>query len=177
MYSAFWSSNAGIISLCNHSLFSLTVPLKCHCSKEKWDSSGGNELVGKVTSSIPQGTKDYLGNASKTMFNREHLRSITIFFGLGEERPFYVEKSPSLLMARLRHNTAFFYLNYMMMFAVLFVLTLVTTPFAIIGIGLLGLAWVYIIRSSQEGILKFYGTLLKSCSYMPLLCSMPKCVC
>ena len=111
------------------------------------------------------------------MFNREHLRSITIFFGLGEERPFYVEKSPSLLMARLRHNTAFFYLNYMMMFAVLFVLTLVTTPFAIIGIGLLGLAWVYIIRSSQEGILKFYGTLLKSCSYMPLLCSMPKCVC
>jgi hypothetical protein len=115
-------------------------------------------LVGKVSSSIPQGTKDYIGNASKTLFNREHLRSITIFFGLGEERPFYVEKSPSLLVARLRHNTAFFYLNYMLMFAVLFTLTLLISPTSIIGIGLLGIAWIYVIRASQEGTLKVFGT-------------------
>jgi len=133
--------------------------------KEKWDSSGGNELVGKVSSSIPQGTKDYIGNASKTLFNREHLRSITIFFGLGEERPFYVEKSPSLLVARLRHNTAFFYLNYMLMFAVLFTLTLLISPTSIIGIGLLGIAWIYVIRASQEGTLKVFGT-FSPCFFM-----------
>jgi PRA1 family protein len=111
-----------------------------------------------MSSSIPQGTKDYIGTASKTMFNREHIRPVTVFFGIGEERPFYVEKSPSLLMARLRHNTTFFYLNYMLMFAVLFMLTLFISPSAIIGIGLLGLAWLYVIRASQDGNLKFYGT-------------------
>jgi hypothetical protein len=117
-------------------------------------------LLGKMSSSIPQGTKDYIGTASKTIFNREHIRPVTVFFGVGEERPFYIEKSPSLLIARLRHNATFFYLNYMLMFAVLFMLTLFISPSAIIGIGLLGLAWIYVVRASQDGELKFYGTLI-----------------
>uniref|UniRef100_A0A7S1UXJ1 PRA1 family protein n=1 Tax=Grammatophora oceanica TaxID=210454 RepID=A0A7S1UXJ1_9STRA len=125
--------------------------------KEKWDSSGGNELISKVSSSIPQGTKDYLGSAQKQLFNRDNLRSITVFFGIGEERPFYVEKAPSLLFARLKHNLQFFYLNYLLVFAVLFVLTLIISPSAIIGIALLGFAWVYVVRRTSEGSTKVYN--------------------
>lgn len=122
--------------------------------KDKWDASGGNEMVSRVSASIPQGTKDWASTSAKSLFNRDHLRSMTIFFGLGEERPFYMEKSPSLLMARLRHNTTFFYLNYMLVFAVLFILTMITSFTTMIGLVLLGGAWMYVIRASADGTLK-----------------------
>lgn len=88
------------------------------------------------------------------MFNREHLRSFSVVFGFGEERPFYIEKVPALLVERLRHNFSFFYLNYMALTAVLFCLTLLISPTAIIGIGLLGFAWIYMIRSVTNGHIK-----------------------
>mmetsp|Transcript_28071 Transcript_28071/g.39461 ORF Transcript_28071/g.39461 Transcript_28071/m.39461 type:complete len:229 (-) Transcript_28071:204-890(-) len=120
--------------------------------KEKWDSSGANEAMKSVSGQIPQGTKDYFAN--NKLFNREHIRNLTVFFGIGEDRPFYVERTPSLLMERLRHNFVFFYLNYSMMTALLFVLTLVVSPSAIIGIALLGGAWLYVIKATQEGPMK-----------------------
>jgi len=122
--------------------------------KEKWDSSGGNEMIGRVSASIPQGTKDYIGSASGNLFNREHLRSLSVFFGLGEERPFYVEKSPSLLTARLKHNFKFFYLNYMIVFAILFFLTMITSFSTMFGLFFLGGAWLYVIKASEGGTLK-----------------------
>lgn len=91
------------------------------------------------------------------MFNRQHLRSATVLFGIGEERPFYVEKAPALLMERLKHNFTFFYLNYMALTAVMFTLTLLISPTAIIGIGLLGFAWMYMIRSTTNGHIKIGG--------------------
>lgn len=118
--------------------------------KEKWDASGGNEALGRVQASIPESTKKYVGS----IFNREHIRSLTVFFGIGEERPFYVEKGPALLMERLRHNATFFYLNYLIITGLFFVLTLLISPSAIIGMGLLGLAWMWVIRASQSGSLK-----------------------
>jgi hypothetical protein len=120
-----------------------------HHSKEKWDSSGGNEALGRVTSSIPESTKNMVGS----MFKKEHLRGPTVFFGIGEERPYYVEKTPSLLVERLRHNAMFFYLNYMLITGILFCLTLLVSPSAIIGIGLLVAAWMWLIRASQDGAL------------------------
>lgn len=120
-----------------------------HFSKEKWDASGANEAMGRVSASIPESTKQYVGS----LFKREHLRSVTVFFGIGEERPFYVERTPSLLMERLRHNATFFYLNYMLLTAVLFCLTLLISPGAILGIALLALAWMWVIRASQSGAL------------------------
>jgi hypothetical protein len=111
-----------------------------------------------MSASIPQGTKDYLQQTSKQLFNRDQLRSVTVFFGMGEERPFYMERAPSLLVERLRHNFTYFYLNYMLLFATLFVLTLVVSPSAIIGIALLAAAWMYVIRSSESGSLKIFGT-------------------
>jgi len=96
-----------------------------------------------------------------SLFKREHFRGPAVYFGIGEERPFYVEKTPSLLMERLRHNMTFFYLNYMVLTGVLFCLTLLVSPSAIIGIGILALAWMWLIKASQDGSLhvgsKFVG--------------------
>lgn len=121
-----------------------------HASKEKWAASGGNEALGRLHASIPDSTRTYVSS----LFKREHLRSISVVFGLGEERPFYVERTPSLLVERLRHNLVFFYLNYMVLTAVLFCLTLLISPSAIIGIGLLAMCWVWLIRASQSGSLR-----------------------
>lgn len=126
-------------------------------SKEKWDASGANEAFARASASLPEGTKDYLSQTSSQMFNRQKLRSISVFFGIGEERPFYVEKAPSLLMTRVQHNLSFFYLNYMAVTAMLFCLTLLISPSAIIGIGLLGGLWFYVIRSTQSGSMNIYG--------------------
>lgn len=123
-------------------------------AKDSFNKSGGSEVLKNVSAQIPQGTKDLLSEAKSKFFSRDQLRSISVFFGIGEEKPFYVEKVPSLVMERLRHNLAFFYLNYTLLTAVLFCLTLVISPGAIIGIGLLGFAWLALIRSTSDGSLK-----------------------
>jgi PRA1 family protein len=106
--------------------------------------------LGRVTASIPESTKNMVGS----MFKKEHFRGPAVFFGIGEERSFYVEKTPSLLAERLRHNMTFFYLNYMIITGILFCLTLLVSPSAIIGIALLAGAWFWLIRASQEGSLR-----------------------
>jgi len=126
-------------------------------AKEKWDSSGANDAMNRVAASVPQGTKDYLSATTGELFNRQRLRTVTVCFGIGEERPFYVEKSPALLFARVKHNFTFFYLNYMILTALLFCLTLLISPRAIIGIGLLGALWVYVIQQTQKGTLVIAG--------------------
>lgn len=123
-------------------------------AKDKWNSSGANEAVSKFSASIPDSTKDYISQTTGQMFSRERLRTISVCFGIGEERPFYIEKNPSLLIARIKQNVQFFYLNYLFMAAIFFVLTLFVTPSAIIGIALLGAAWAYVIKTTQAGSLK-----------------------
>jgi hypothetical protein len=123
--------------------------------KEKWDQSGGNEALGRVTASIPESTKKMVGS----MFKREHMRGITVFFGIGEERPYYVEKTPSMLVERLRHNMTFFYLNYFAIAGLLFGLTLITSFRALLGLAVLALCWAWLIRSSQDGSLRIASTL------------------
>lgn len=123
-------------------------------AKQKWNTSGANEVVSKFSASIPNSTKDYISQTTGQLFSRERLRTITICFGIGEERPFYVEKNPSLVVARIKHNLQFFYLNYLLLAAVFFILTLFVTPSAIIGIALLGGSWAYVIKASQSGSLK-----------------------
>lgn len=122
-------------------------------AKEKWDSSGANEAMSKFSASIPDSTKDYISQTTGQLFSRQRLRPISVCFGIGEERAFYIEKTPSLLVARIKHNAQFFYLNYLLMLAVLFGLTLFVTPSAIIGIALLAGGWVYVIRASESGSL------------------------
>eukprot|EP00527_Entomoneis_sp_CCMP2396_P009625 CAMPEP_0198136670 /NCGR_PEP_ID=MMETSP1443-20131203/298_1 /TAXON_ID=186043 /ORGANISM="Entomoneis sp., Strain CCMP2396" /LENGTH=225 /DNA_ID=CAMNT_0043797927 /DNA_START=140 /DNA_END=817 /DNA_ORIENTATION=- len=122
-------------------------------AKDKWNTSGGNEMVGKVSAAIPESTKNYVSN----VFKREHIRAFSVFFGIGEERAFYLEKVPSLLVERLRHNVTFFYLNYLLLTGVLFCLTLVINPSAVVGMAILAAAWMWVIRASQSGALKIGG--------------------
>ncbi|KAL7579526.1 hypothetical protein ACA910_007901 [Epithemia clementina (nom. ined.)] len=124
-------------------------------AKEKWDSSGASEAMGRMSASIPDSTKKYVDR----LFKREHLRSVAVFFGIGEERSFYVEKTPSLLVERLRHNATFFYLNYLLLTAILFFLSVITSLKALIGMAILGLAWMWLIRATQTGSLKI-GTII-----------------
>lgn len=114
-------------------------------------------MLSSVSASIPQGTKDYISNAKSKIINREQIRPVSVFFGIGEEKPFYMEKNPSLVVSRIKHNISFFYMNYIMMTAFLFVLTLIISPGAIIGIGLLGLAWASVLRATSEGSTQIYG--------------------
>eukprot|EP00561_Arcocellulus_cornucervis_P004375 CAMPEP_0185825448 /NCGR_PEP_ID=MMETSP1322-20130828/31052_1 /TAXON_ID=265543 /ORGANISM="Minutocellus polymorphus, Strain RCC2270" /LENGTH=231 /DNA_ID=CAMNT_0028523171 /DNA_START=48 /DNA_END=743 /DNA_ORIENTATION=+ len=125
---------------------------------EKWNSSGASDAVARINANIPQGTKDMLSSASsKIQFRREHLRSPTIFFGLGEEKPFYLEKNPALLMPRLKHNVKFFYLNYAVLTGILFMLTVLVSPSALIGMALLAFAWMSVIKSTDSGEMRIKG--------------------
>ena len=140
----------------------LTFDFLFHCivfytytSKEKWDASGGNEALGRVTASIPESTKNMVGS----MFKREHFRGPTVFFGFGEERAFYVEKIPSLLVDRLKHNFMFFYLNYMVIAAILFCVMLLTSPTAIIGLVILIGVWFWLVRATQEGSIRINASI------------------
>jgi PRA1 family protein len=121
--------------------------------KDKWDTSGGNEALGRVSASIPESTKAMVSG----LFKREHIRGVSVYFGIGEERPFYIEKTPSLLMERIRHNLTFFYLNYTLLTGLLFCLTLIISPTAIIGMGILAALWFWLIRSSQNGYIQVYS--------------------
>ena len=140
---------------CAHHLFFRCLLLSC--SKEKWDSSGASEAMSRVTASIPQGTQEYLSTTSQQLLNRQKLRSVAVLFGIGEERPFYVEKAPSLLMARLKHNFQFFFLNYIVLTGLLFCLTMLTSPMALIGIGCLAALWMFVVRQTQSGSMVVYG--------------------
>jgi len=125
--------------------------------KDTFNKNGGNEMFSNVSASIPQGTKDYISTAKSKFLNRDNLRSVTVFFGAGEETPFFLEKNPTLMVERLRHNLAFFYLNYMLLTGVLFCLTLLISPKAIIGMALLAVAWTFVIRATQDGSCQVYG--------------------
>jgi len=125
--------------------------------KSAWDKSGASNVLASAQSNLPQGAQDTLAVAKSRIFNRQNLRSPAVFFGIGEEAPFYLERVPSLITSRLQHNLSFFYLNYAAVTALLFCLTLLISPTAIIGIGLLGMAWLALIRATSEGSIKVKG--------------------
>lgn len=124
--------------------------------KEKWDGSKGQELMSTVSSSINQDTKDYLNEAKSKIFNPAYLRSPSVFFGIGEERGFFVEKQPGLLAERIKHNLTFFYLNYTLITAILFLFTLLTSR-AIIGFVFMGLVWASFLKATAGGSLTIRG--------------------
>jgi len=126
-------------------------------AKERWEGSKGQEMMSSISGNIPQGTKDYVQQIQGKLINPKKIRSATVYFGFGEERPFFVEKNPQLLAERLKHNFQFFYLNYAIVTAILFVLTLLISPSAIVGIGLLGLAWMSVVKATSSGSVTIKG--------------------
>mmetsp|Transcript_14975 Transcript_14975/g.22109 ORF Transcript_14975/g.22109 Transcript_14975/m.22109 type:complete len:231 (-) Transcript_14975:109-801(-) len=125
--------------------------------KQKWSESSAPEYLNTVSSSIPQETKDFVSGARQRYLNPKHIRSPKVYVGLGEERPFYLEKSPSLLGSRVKHNFQYFYLNYIIIAAILFVMTLMISPTAIIGVVLVVGAWMFTLKATQSGSVTVRG--------------------
>eukprot|EP00540_Astrosyne_radiata_P010887 CAMPEP_0116837098 /NCGR_PEP_ID=MMETSP0418-20121206/8465_1 /TAXON_ID=1158023 /ORGANISM="Astrosyne radiata, Strain 13vi08-1A" /LENGTH=218 /DNA_ID=CAMNT_0004466945 /DNA_START=6 /DNA_END=662 /DNA_ORIENTATION=- len=117
--------------------------------KEKWNTN------------VDKDTRDYIDNARQQFFNKENLRSFSVFFGIGEENAWSLECcSPAVLLGRLQHNLKFFYLNYMIVFAILFVSTVVTSFKTLIGVIVLAVVWFIVnIAIPQDG-LKMGGCVL-----------------
>lgn len=127
-------------------------------AKEKWDSSNVSKAVNQAVATVPQGTKDFLKSTTGELFDRKNLRGFQACFGLGEDKPFSIEKSLGPLKERVTGNLQFFYLNYMLFGAFLFCLTLVVSPSAIIGIGaLVGVWYLFIQRANQNKPISIMG--------------------
>jgi len=124
---------------------------------KSWEGSKGQEVLSSVSSSIPESTKEYIENAKSRLFNVAYIRSPKVFFGIGEERPFFMEREMALLGSRLKHNFSYFYLNYFIMTSILFLLTLFISPGALIGIAVLGVSWGAVIRATASGSMKLGG--------------------
>jgi len=120
-------------------------------AKEKWDSSTVNKAVNSATGSVPQGTKDFLASTTGKLFDRKNLRGFKACFGIGEEKPFSFEMSFQPVKERVTNNLTFFYLNYLLLGALLFCLTMVVSPSAIIGIGALVVVWYLFIQRAKQG--------------------------
>lgn len=114
-------------------------------------------MVSNVSSSLPQGLKDNIEQAKAQIFTRGRVRSPLVFFGVGEEKPFYIERSFPLIIARVQHNASFFLLNYLLVTLLLFVLTLVVSPGPIVGLALLAVAWLSVIKATQSGSVTYRG--------------------
>ena len=113
-----------------------------------WGSTNSNP-VGAVSGAIPEAAKQMV----RSYFKREDLRSIKVFFGMGEEKPFFFEKSPGLLIERIRKNLGFFFLNYLVVAFLAFCLSVVTSPMTLIGIAILAVVWLVVFRATQSGTL------------------------
>jgi len=125
--------------------------------KDTWDSSKGSEVLSKLTDTVPQETKDNLKALGERFLNPALIRSPKLFFGFGEEKAFFIEKDPPVLASRVKHNIKYFYMNYLILTAILFFLTLIVSPGAILGLGLLAVLWVAVIRATSSGSVTIKG--------------------
>mmetsp|Transcript_41322 Transcript_41322/g.96884 ORF Transcript_41322/g.96884 Transcript_41322/m.96884 type:complete len:179 (-) Transcript_41322:401-937(-) len=126
-------------------------------AKEKWNSSGAAQYVKAATDNLPEGTRDVIGNVQRSIFRRENLRSFSVYTGFGEERPFYFERSPDLLIDRIRHNLTYFFLNYGVLTVFLFILSVITNPATLIKLAIIALMWVYVVKMTESGSIVIAG--------------------
>lgn len=116
-----------------------------------------NQAVHSVTDQIPQGTKDYVNNAAKKILDSDKLRSFAVFFGMNEGNDFASWSfpfSPTVACPRIYKNLLFFYLNYLLLAAVILVLStlaLLISPQTLLAVGAILVAWLLLIRSTREG--------------------------
>lgn len=113
--------------------------------KKAWDESQGPNVLTDVASSIPERTKQ--------MFSSDKIRGVSIYFGIGDTRPYSIEKNSPLLAARIKHNVSFFYLNYLVQSAIFYGLTILFSPGSLLEIGILACVWVFVMRATNDGVL------------------------
>ena len=122
---------------------------------QKWSASSGPQITSNISASLPDSFRARVSTASNRFFDPTNFRSPKIYLGVGEERAFYVETNPSLLLSRVKHNLSFFYLNYALITVILFALTLMISPSSLISIAVLALMWVYSMKITENGYLLF----------------------
>jgi PRA1 family protein len=96
-----------------------------------------------------------LSDSAQRLFSRENLRSPASMLGSGEGRAFSCTVSPTALVERIRYNCGFFYLNYMLLTALIFVVNVFFSPSSWMGVLFLTLLWAGMINTvTDERILK-----------------------
>ena len=116
--------------------------------------------MNKVVESIPQETKDFMRSAKEKILDSDKLRSFSAFFGMGQPKPYSLVCNPAILCGRLKDNILYFYLNYFLMAAVIFAITLfatLITPGTIIMLAVLAVVWFLGMRATSEGPLQLLG--------------------
>lgn len=119
-----------------------------------------NQAMTKVSAAIPQEAKNYMKTAKEKILDSDKLRSFSVFFGIGEDSAYSVALSPTILCPRLKHNILFFYLNYILLAAVVFAITLLATmlnPMTLVILAALAAAWFVVIRATSEGSVTIIG--------------------
>jgi len=119
-----------------------------------------NNVVNQVSSAIPKEAKDFMKSAKEKVFDSDKLRSVSVFFGFGDKTPYDFVLAPSKLLNRLKNNTVFFYLNYILLTAVVLALTLfatLMTPKTLIILGILGVVWFSVLKATTSEGFKVLG--------------------
>lgn len=92
-------------------------------------------------SSTLLGMNEEMSARAQQLLSRENLRGVGDFFG-----GFSVVMAPPQLMERARHNVRYYYLNYIVLTAVIFCAALVVHPLKLIGLGVIAAMWVAVAR-------------------------------
>lgn len=125
-----------------------------------YNRNQANQAMTQVSAAIPQEAKNYMKTAKEKILDSDKLRSFSVFFGIGEDGAYSIALNPTVLCPRLKHNILFFYLNYILLAAVVFAITLLATmlnPMTLVILAVLAAAWFVVIRSTSEGSVKIIG--------------------
>jgi hypothetical protein len=132
-------------------------------------------MVNSVSAAIPQEAKDFMQSAKEKVLDSDKLRSVSHFFGFGDSSPYTLLFMPNTLCPRLKENLIFFYLNYILLTAVIFALTLIAfvmSPSTLIILGCLALSWFVVLKLTEDGV-KFLGLTItrKEASFIMMIIS------
>ena len=116
-------------------------------------SDQANKAMNAVSGAIPDEAKSYMRQAKEKILDSDKLRSFSDFFGFREQGAFNVALNPAVLCPRIKDNIVFFYLNYILLAAVIFLITLLATminPQTIVMFICLAAAWFVVMRATAE---------------------------
>jgi hypothetical protein len=124
------------------------------------DRNQANQAIHSVTDHIPQETKDFMAAAKAKILDSDKLRSFQVFFGIGESDAFSFSLNPAIVCPKLKNNLIYFYLNYLLLSAVIFLLStlaMLMSPQTLIVVISLMVAWFLLIRATRGGSMKIFG--------------------
>jgi hypothetical protein len=113
-----------------------------------------NDLASTVSASIPQEAKNFMQSAREKVLDNDKLRSFSAFFGIGDESSFSIQLSPTKLCPKLKDNLVFFYLNYILLTAVVFAISLLAflmSPQTLTILAILAVVWYVVLKATEDG--------------------------